>query len=267
MREGRFLLCYTLFMLYVIGNWKMAPEKQAQAVDLVKKTNSIAKQYKKDITTIICPPVVFISTVVKYAKAPLIIGAQGVAESDSVAQTALISAGMIKDAGAHYCIIGHSEMRARGDSNASIKEQINRLLEKKINPILCIGEKARDAQGWYLSEVKEQLETAFIGILPAQLKKILIAYEPVWAIGSKATRAASPLECREMVIFIRKVLADMYDEKTAKTIAVLYGGSADEFNAKNFTTEGGVQGFLIGRVSLDAKRFGALAKAITSNDK
>jgi triosephosphate isomerase len=249
-------------MIYLIGNWKMAPEKTTQVVDLVKKTNDIAKLYKNTLVTVICPPSVFLSTVVKNAKVPLGIGAQGVTGNVAIAQSGLISASMLKENGAEYVIIGHSEMRARGDSNADVKEQLTRLFEKKLLPIVCIGEKSRDAQGWYLSEVKEQLETICADLTPLQIKKVIIAYEPVWAIGANAERAATPAECREMTIFIRKFLSDKYGEKVAKTIPLLYGGSADEFNAKSFIEEGGAEGFLVGRVSLDAKRFGTLAKSI-----
>jgi triosephosphate isomerase len=244
----------------------MAPEKNSQVMDLVKKTNEMAKLYKKNMTTIVCPPAVFLSTVGKMKKIPLLIGAQGVAASDAVAQSGLMSATMLKENGAQYVIVGHSEMRARGDTNTEVKMQISRLLEKKLLPIVCIGEKSRDMQGWYLSEVKEQLETIFTDLTPALAKKIIIAYEPVWAIGAKAERAATPLECREMIIFIRKFLSDKYTEKGAKCIPIVYGGSADEFNAKSFITEGDAEGFLVGRVSLDGKRLAALAKVI-NNEK
>jgi triosephosphate isomerase len=249
-------------MIYLIGNWKMAPEKNSQVLDLVKKTTEIAKTYKKSIITIICPPAVFLSLAVKNTKVPLIVGAQGVAGSEAAAQTGRVSAAMLKDNGVQCVIVGHSEMRARGESNADVKEQITRLFEKKLQPILCIGEKARDAQGWYLSEVKEQLESVFADLQPLQAKKIIIAYEPVWAIGAGAVRAATPLECREMTIFIQKFLSDKYGEKVAKVIPIVYGGSADELNAKSFIDEGGAHGFLVGRVSLDPKRLQLLAKSI-----
>lgn len=242
----------------------MAPEKSTQAIDLTKKTNTIAKQYKKELHTIICPPAAFIPIVVKNTKVPLHIGSQGVAASDTPAQTGLISAAMLKDNKVSYCIIGHSEMRARGDSNETVKAQLTRLFEKKIIPILCIGEKSRDPQGWYISEVKDQLETAFAGLTDLQAKKVIIAYEPVWAIGAKAERAATPAECREMTIFIRKMLSDKYGEKISKTVPIIYGGSADEFNALSFVSEGGAQGFLVGRVSLEPKRLALLALRLCS---
>jgi triosephosphate isomerase len=254
-------------MLYLIGNWKMAPEKNTQAIDLVKKTSDIAKLYKKQLVTIICPPSVFLSVAVKNAKVPLAIGAQGVAHNIAVAQTGLISAAMLKDTGAQYVVVGHSEMRARGETNEMVKEQVNRLFEKKLVPILCIGEKSRDAQGWYLSEVKDQLDTALADVSALQIKKLIIAYEPVWAIGAQAERAATPTECNEMTLFIRKFLNDKYGEKIAKAVPIIYGGSADEVNAKSFVEEGGTQGFLVGRVSLDAKRFAALAKSISQEKK
>ncbi|MDB5254876.1 MAG: triosephosphate isomerase, triosephosphate isomerase [Candidatus Nomurabacteria bacterium] len=254
-------------MIYLIGNWKMAPEKNTQAVDLVKKTAVIAKQYKKTLVTVICPPTPFLSLVSKNTKVPLLVGAQGVAASEAAAQTGLVSASMLKENGAQYCIVGHSEMRARGESNDMIKQQVDRLLEKKLIPILCIGEKSRDAQGWYLSEVKDQLDTAFADVSALQIKKLIIAYEPVWAIGAGAERAATPIECREMTVFIRKFLNDKYGEKIAKAVPIIYGGSADEFNARSFVEEGGTQGFLVGRVSLDAKRLAALAKSISQEKK
>jgi triosephosphate isomerase len=254
-------------MIYLIGNWKMAPEKNSQVLDLVKKTTEIAKTYKKSITTIICPPVVFLSLAIKNARVPLMVGAQGVAASTAIAQTGHVSAAMLKDNGVQCVIVGHSEMRARGEGNADVKEQVTRLFEKKLSPILCIGEKSRDAQGWYLSEVKEQMETAFADLTSLQIKKIIVAYEPVWAIGATATRAATPAECREMMIFIRKFLSDKYDEKVAKAVPIIYGGSADELNAKDFIVEGAAQGFLVGRVSLDPKRLAALAKVISIEKK
>jgi triosephosphate isomerase len=254
-------------MLYLIGNWKMAPEKSTQAIDLVKKTGDIVKMYKKTLHTIVCPPAPFISIVAKNAKVPLLVGAQGVAATDAVAQTGMLSAGMLKDAGAQYGIVGHSEMRARGDTNETVQSQVLRLFEKKLIPILCIGEKSRDVQGWYLSEVKEQLEIALATVSALQVKKMIIAYEPVWAIGAQAQRAATPVESREMTIFIRKFLNDKYGEKIAKAVPLLYGGSADELNARSFIDEGDAQGFLVGRVSLEPKRLAALARAISSEKK
>lgn len=253
-------------MILLVGNWKMAPEKKTQVVVLTKATSVIARQYKKTITTVVCPSFVHIPVAVKAANTALCIGAQYAAPGSAVASTGLVSAAMLKDAGVQYCIVGHSENRARGETNEMVRESVARLLEKKIRPIVCIGERDRDTQGWYLSEIKDQLEGMLVAVPRNALKQLVIAYEPVWAIGSAAVREATPQECREMVIFIRKILTDTYDEKAAKIVPIIYGGSANEQNANLFIAEGKAQGLLVGRVSLDPKRFALLANTISHHE-
>lgn len=252
--------------MLLIANWKMAPDKPVQASDLAKKSLAIAKAHKA-LSIIACVPYIHLTSVIKVARAPLAIGAQSVASTIDVAQTGLVNALMLKGYGVTHCIVGHSESRKRGDTNEEIGEQSVRLLEKQIIPILCIGEKSRDAHGWHLSEVKEQIEAVLNVVQQSQLKKIIIAYEPVWAIGKDALREATPKECNEMIIFIRKVIADHAGEKIATSLPIIYGGSVNELNARYFVADGGVGGFLVGRVSLEPKRFAALADAIDVKKK
>ncbi len=242
----------------------MAPDTVTQAQILAKKTSEIAKQYKKTILTAICSPSLFLGVVSKQAKPWLRIGAQGVAADVAVAQTGFVNASQLKSLGAEYVIVGHSEMRARGETNESVALQTMRLLEKKLKPIICVGERDRDMQGWYLSDIKEQLEVVLAAIPKAGIKNTVIAYEPVWAIGAQALREATPAECREMIIFIRKIISDLHGEKVANSIPILYGGSVNDENAKSFIIEGTAQGLLVGRVSLEPKRFGLLAKSIAT---
>lgn len=248
-------------MKLLIANWKMAPETPKQAATLAKASLTIAKKVKKKVQVIACVPAVHLPTV-RSAARTLLLGAQDVAATISASSTGQISAAMVKAASASYSIVGHSETRAAGDTNESVKAKITHLLTAKLHPILCVGEKERDAQGWYLSTIKDQIESACAGITKPQLKQFIIAYEPVWAIGEKATREATPIECHEMVLFIRKLLADLYDEKSAKQIPILYGGSVNEVNARAFVTDGGASGLLVGRASLEPKRFAKLAVAI-----
>ena len=250
-------------MILLIGNWKMAPEKNTQAVDFAKKTQAIARTYKKKLSVIVCPSFIHIPTVVRQTTT-LGIGAQSVAPGLEIASTGEVSAAMLKSYGVGYCIVGHSESRAQGATNDTVREQVLRLLEKKIAPILCIGEKERDVQGWYLSTIKEQLESALGDIPKASLKNLVIAYEPIWAIGSHALREATPDECQEMIIYIRKVIADMHGDKAASSVHIIYGGSVNDTNAADFITSGKAQGMLVGRVSLDAKRFAKVAHALAS---
>jgi len=249
-------------MKLLIANWKMAPETPKQALVLAKATVAIAKKTKKHLHLVVCVPFVYLTSVHTSVRT-LVLGAQDVATTTSVASTGKISAPLIKGTGATYCIVGHSETRALGDTNETVKEKVERLLEAKLNPILCVGEKERDSHGWYLSTVKDQIESALGGVAKPQLKRFVIAYEPVWAIGSTATREATPAECTEMIMFIRKILVDMYDEKTARVVSILYGGSVSEENAEAFVTDGGANGLLVGRVSLQSKRFAKLAERIS----
>lgn len=248
--------------MLLIGNWKMAPEKLEQAHSLAKVSLAAARKYKKTLTVLICPPAVHIASLQKTIKEPLLIGAQDVSTATAVANTGLISAGQLAGVGAQYAIVGHSESRARGDTNELVLEKVVRLFEKKITPIVCVGEKKRDVQGWYLSEVKDQIDLLLTAIPKASFKKIVIAYEPLWAIGEHAEREATPAECLEMVIYIRKLINDVYGKAFANSMTIVYGGSVNESNAKEFITNGGADGLLVGRVSLDPKRFTALAGAI-----
>lgn len=250
------------YMILLVGNWKMAPEKPEQAGKLAKEILVIAKKYKKTVQFIVCPTFVHLSIVVKQAKELLLVGAQSVAPVITPAHTGLVSAPQLKALGVQYCIAGHSESRARGETNEMVLEQTKRLIEKKIIPIICIGEKTRDAHGWYLSEIKDQLDGLLSVISKSALKSVVLAYEPIWAIGANAQREASPAECREMVIYMRKLISDVHGEKFAAGMIIIYGGSVNEQNAKYFITEGTVQGLLVGRVSLDPKRYELLARSL-----
>lgn len=241
----------------------MAPKKSTEALSLAKKTLEIARKYKKSIKIVSCIPSIHIPFISKTIKNTLYIGGQSVSASTEEAQTGLISAEMLASYGTSHCIVGHSESRERGETDEQVLSSTLLLLQKKITPIICIGEKQRDAQGWYLSTVKSQIESIVLGIPKAQLKKIVFAYEPIWAIGKNAAREATPVECREMLIFIRKVISDIVDIKTANTISILYGGSVNEQNGTSFILEGGANGLLVGRISLDAKRFEQLAKTLS----
>jgi len=241
----------------------MAPEKVEQAEKLAKETFAIAKKYKKNLQFVVCPSFGHLSAVAKHTKAIVLLGAQNVAPVITPANTGLVSASQLKGLGVQYGIVGHSESRARGETNEMVIEQTIRLIEKKIIPILCIGEKTRDAQGWYLSEIKDQLNGLLTTVSKMHFKNIVIAYEPIWAIGANAEREATPHECREMVIYIRKLISDVHGEKFAASIVILYGGSVNEHNAKYFITDGTAGGLLVGRVSLEPKRYELLAKSLS----
>ncbi len=239
----------------------MSPEKKEQADTLLKEYKQFAKEYKKIASFVICPPAVFFERLGKNNKT-VALGGQQSAFFENPAQTGMVSPGMLKSVGVSYAIVGHSEVRARGMTNKEVVDATLLLLDKKITPIVCLGEKVRDKDGFYISEIKEQVESLVKGVGPKSFSKVIIAYEPVWAIGTHAVREATVAECQETVMFIRKIIADLVSDKVAKGFTILYGGSVNEVNAKEYLIEGNTQGLLIGRTSLDAKKMKKLLQSL-----
>lgn len=169
---------------------------------------------------------------------------------------------MLADAGSVYSIVGHSERRALGETNEEVSKKVKASLENKIYPILCVGESDRDEALEYLNVLRDQIVEAYDKIPKSRVKDIVVAYEPIWAIGKKAKRGATPLEIREMVMFIKRVIGDLYKTKSLPPTKILYGGSVDEKNVSEIISEGGVDGLLIGRASLDPKKFTEILKKI-----
>jgi len=193
-------------------------------------------------------------------KAKIGIGAQNCFKDDEGAYTGETSPKALVALGARYVILGHSERRALGETDKIIAEKVIGAIRNKLTVILCIGEHERDQHGSHFGEVSEQLRKSLSGFPKSEVKKLIVAYEPIWAIGVKAKRAATPADNREMSILIRRYLAEYFGKKAAFTIPILYGGSADDQNALGFLTEGGADGFLLGRASLDHKKIVAIAQ-------
>ncbi len=174
---------------------------------------------------------------------------------------AMSSAKMLKSAGALFSIIGHSERRAAGEDDKSVRAQLEHALAAGLTPVLCIGEQAREAGGEHFSVIEAQLGSVLKNISKNTLKKLVIAYEPVWAIGKSVDDAMRPGDLEEMVIFIRKALVDLLDRKMALAVPILYGGSVEGANAAALIKEGGVNGFLVGRASARVEDFLAIIEA------
>ena len=176
------------------------------------------------------------------------------------AYTGKISPAQIYALGVSYVILGHSEQRALGETSEMIQKKIKAALAYRLNVILCIGEKERDVRGHYLSVLKDEIKKSLGKIHSRDMRRLIIAYEPLWAIGAEAKRADTPDALFEIVIFIRKVLSDIYNKTVAFQVPVLYGGSVNAENAEAFLRGSGINGFLVGRASLDSKEFGEILK-------
>lgn len=238
----------------VIGNWKMSPRTIAEAIDCAKK---IARNIpKKSPKVMLAVPAPFLRDIHKAVKIP--IGMQHISTEQEGAHTGDVSAPQGMSVGATFTLIGHSEARARGATNATIAKQVETALALKLPFVLCVGEHTRDTEGAYMEAIKEQLSTALKKVAPRHIPLVTIAYEPVWAIGTNATSPATPTECLEIAIAIRRYLSDAFGTKKAEQIPILYGGSVSAENAGLFMKEGGVQGLLVGRESLKPKNFTAI---------
>ena len=192
------------------------------------------------------------------------LGAQDVFWANTGRATGEVSPEMLKDVGVSYCVIGHSEQRALGETDEAVSKKLRAVLAEGLVPILCVGEKERDADGTYFDVLKNQLKLSLAGLRRTDFREFVIAYEPLWAIGKSAREAMTPRDIRETTIFIRKVLADMYDAATAQQPVLLYGGSAEESNTAAILSEGGVAGLLVGHASLDATGFIGMLKSANS---
>lgn len=248
----------------VAGNWKMNMNFQ-EGRDLASEIiNSIGPS---EVLTLLCPPFVHLNHISMLTNgiSNLEIGAQNCHQSDSGAYTGEVSASMIKSVGASFVIIGHSERREYfNEDNALLAEKINTALKNDLKPIFCCGEKldVREA-GNHEELVKAQVEQGLFHLDAEAFSKVVIAYEPVWAIGTGKT--ASPQQAQEMHHFIRGLVAKKYGESVANSTSILYGGSCKPDNAEEIFSQPDVDGGLIGGASLKAADFIAIVKSFPTN--
>jgi len=243
----------------IVANWKMNPQTSKEAEILFKKSIDSFRNLK-NTKVVICPPFPFLFVANKFKNKKIILGAQNVSTEAEGSHTGEVSPKMLKNMGISYVIVGHGECRKQGETNEIINGKILNLLRFKLLPILCVGESSRDRDGFYLSFVGDQIKDGLNKIPRSQMKNITIAYEPIWAIGKNATREATKEEFMEMKIFIKKIISDMHGPKVAHSMQIIYGGSVNEENAKLFLQEGVADGLLIGRDSIDPKKFNAILK-------
>ncbi|MBI3632748.1 MAG: triose-phosphate isomerase [Candidatus Vogelbacteria bacterium] len=159
-----------------------------------------------------------------------------------------------------YVILGHSERRTMGETDQSINEKIKSALLKKLKVILCVGESLHDESGDYLNFIKNQLVADLSRIKKDLLRNLIVAYEPIWAIGKDAARPATSDDVSQAAIFIRKVVSEIYGRNIGIKVPVLYGGSVDSKNCSEYLRDGSINGFLVGRASLSAGKFGEIIR-------
>ncbi len=247
--------------MLIVANWKAYVEESARAKNLFAESKKLAKI--SDATIVLAPPAPLLGALAAHNKSPVAFAAQDISATTGGAKTGEVTASAYAAAGATYVLIGHSERRAAGDTNATVALKLVHALAHGLTPILCVGEQSRDGEGRYLAVVREELTTAIKPLAQKERMKVIVAYEPIWAIGKDAKSAIGPNELAEMVLYIRKVLSELLVGKSSARSLVLYGGSVEPDNVRDLAASSGIDGFLIGHSSVDAHEFSLLVKRLT----
>lgn len=239
---------------FIAGNWKMYKTKK-EALEFAESFKQLYKD--TDIRAAICAPFTQLDTLVEAFRGTGIgVGAQNVHFEDEGAFTGEISVAMLKEIGVDYCIVGHSERRQYfAETDETVNLKLKKLLtESAIRPILCVGENLSQREAGKEKEVvSQQIEKDFADLTSEQAEQIVIAYEPIWAIGTGKTASAEQAE--EMCAFIRTIVEELYDEDTCDKVIIQYGGSVKPENATEIMNMDEIDGALVGGASLIPSKF------------
>jgi triosephosphate isomerase len=250
-------------MKLIVANWKMNPETRREAKQLFRHITAKRPQMS-GVAPVICPPFPYIHELAgNYSGSKFFFGAQDIFVEATGSFTGEVSPTQLRDAGARFVIVGHSERRALGESFSDVAAKTRAALAHNFHTIVCIGESTRDLDGLYLKFLKEELHASLEGVKKSQTKNLIIAYEPLWAIGDGG-HAATPDDMHQMTIFIRRELQALFGKAPATRISILYGGSVDADNAVSFVTEGEADGLLIGRASLNPAEFTKILSSVSN---
>ncbi len=245
--------------LIIAGNWKMnktVAEALALVDDLKRDLANV-----KEVDIVVCPPYTALESVSKaILDSNIRLGAQNMSENGNGAFTGEIAAGMLKEFSTRYVILGHSERRQfQKESDALIAKKAAAVHAANLKPIVCVGETLAEREGGQMEKVLEtQVSGSLAGLTKEQMVETVIAYEPVWAIGTGKT--ASTQQAQDAHAFIRGLLVKLFDEATAKKVRIQYGGSVKPANAKELMSQPDVDGALVGGAALEARSFADIIK-------
>ena len=251
----------------VAGNWKMN-KLFSEAEDLLTSIAENIDEMDLDTEIIVCPPFLYLEMASDIAEeSSFYVGGQNISTEEKGAYTGEISAAMLKSAGVDFCIIGHSERRIYfNETNSDLQKKVNVALENDVIPIFCIGENLTERENNnHFEVVKKQLQENLFHLKADQFEQVIIAYEPVWAIGTGVT--ASVEQAQEMHAFIRSLIEKKYGTEQAFATYILYGGSCNPQNALDLFTCKDVDGGLIGGASLKVEDFIAIINAAETSSK
>ena len=244
--------------MFIVANWKAYVEEYAKAKKLFILSKKLARE--TSCTIVLAPSAPFTGALALRNKSEVAFAAQDVSATTGGAKTGEVTAPAYAAIGATYAIIGHSERRFAGDTDTIVAEKLSHALAHGLTPILCVGENKRDDEGRYLAVIREEITAGIESLTPKERAQVIIAYEPIWAIGKTASASIKPNDLAEMVLYIRKVLAELLPGKSSAHSSVLYGGSVESENVHNLAVHSGVDGFLVGHESIDPHSFALLVK-------
>lgn len=264
----------------IIANWKADVLTYKEAEQKILQTYALLGKMVSKIELVFAPSITHIHTLkslsekhLKYTKpkktkwSKLTLAAQNVSAYEGGAKTGEIPAVAVKDTGVKYVIVGHSECREMGDTNATVASKLQLVVAAKMSAVLCVGERERDTGVRYLKAIEDQIVSALSSIDKKNHNLITIAYEPVWAVNNENNTALDAHGLHSMVVYIRRLLLEKFGEETVRVIKILYGGSVSVENAQDIFWNGEVQGLLIGRASREPVSLTSLIKTLLINPK
>jgi len=243
----------------IAGNWKMN-NTSAESVELVSQLREMISDVK-EVEVVVAPPYTALGSVAAIIKdSNIFLSAQNIFWEEKGAFTGEISPSMLKDIGCQYAIIGHSERRQYfGETNDTVNKRLEAAIKVSLTPIMCIGETLEEREaGKTLTVIEQQMREGLNGLSSDEMGKVVVAYEPVWAIGTGKT--ATPDQAQEVHQFIRKVMAQIFGEEVAEEIRILYGGSVKIDNVDQLMSQNDIDGALVGGASLKADSFAGIIK-------
>ncbi|MDB5189950.1 MAG: triosephosphate isomerase [Parcubacteria group bacterium] len=247
--------------MIIAANWKAYVESVAKAKALFASAKRAA--VKPGIEIILAPPAPLLGLLVADNKSKVAFAAQDISDTTGGAATGETTAALLSGMGVTYTILGHSERRAMGETDAVVASKVGHALAQGLTPIVCIGERERDPEAHYLQGLRTQIGAVYEPLSPKERMRVVIAYEPIWAIGKDASEAITPHDLQEMVLYIRKVLGDYLPGRASEATKILYGGSVEPGNARELAGGSDINGFLIGHATADVATFTALIKAVS----
>lgn len=247
--------------MLIIANWKAYVDSLEKAKKLFALSKRLSIAIKR-VKIVLAPSAPYLGLLAKANRSRIAFAGQDISITTIGAATGEVSGSALKSAGASHVIVGHSERRAMGETDEMVSDKVRRALANGLVPIVCVGERERDHDAQYLRFIKKQIATVYEPLKAQERLKIVIAYEPVWAIGKSASEALPERDLAEMVLYIRKVLGEYLMSKSVEMVPVLYGGSVEVGNIRDLAGGSAVDGFLVGHASVNPDTFSSLVKEL-----